>query len=105
MTSTEINPTTGLPAIVAFRETLDGYLVVATYDECRLSEYDYIQAHRFGLVSDSWVIHERAWAEYGRPTFLVHIPGKRKPRKFFYRDEFWKFMDEVPLQNASDLTT
>jgi hypothetical protein len=104
MTSTEINPKTGLPAVVTFRETLDGYLVVATYDECRLTERDYWRAYEMGMVSDNWLIHERAWATYGRPTYLVHLPGKRTPIRFFDQDEFWVFMDGVPLENSDELT-
>jgi hypothetical protein len=104
MTNTEINPKTGLPAVVTFRETLDGYLVVATYDECRLTERDYWRAYEMGMVSDNWLIHERAWATYGRPTYIVHLPGKRNPRKFFDRDEMWAFLDQVSLSDAAELT-
>lgn len=73
--NTEINPKTGLPALVRFTETLDGSLVTITFDECRMSERDYCRAVSCGLVSEAWLIHELAWKQWGKPRYFVIVRG------------------------------
>lgn len=74
----EINPQTGLPALVCFRETSDERLVVFTFCE------------RHPIQSDDWYRSGPC-----QPRYFM-ILGKRM-YKLCNADEMWKVADDVPL--------
>jgi len=82
----EINPKTSQPAILAFRETEDGHLVIFTFCE----------KHPVGL--EDW---NRAGPCY--PTYFI-IMGNRI-HKFCYRKEMWSAADNIPLMSKDDVLT
>jgi hypothetical protein len=82
----EINPKTGLPALVAFRETTDGQLVVFTFCE------------NHPECSDDW-------SRSGPCTPLYFLILGGSVYKFKDRDLMWRVADEVPLMTADDLRT
>lgn len=82
----EINHKTSHPAIVAFRETLDGQLVVFTFCE----------KHPEG--SDDWWRSGRCY-----PTYFMIM--ERRVYKFLYRKEMWSAADNIPLMTKNDIFT
>lgn len=83
----EINPKTGLPAIVAFRKTCDEQpqLVIFTFCE------------GFPLLWD-----DRRQGPLA-PTYFM-VLGSRV-HKFGSREEMWTVAEKVPLMTRSDLLT
>jgi hypothetical protein len=81
---TEINPKTGLPAIVAFRETFDGQLVVFTF--CEAFPIDEDDFHRHGPCHPTCnlVLAGNVW----------QIPDT---------NTMWRCADEAPLMTADEL--
>lgn len=82
-----INPKTGRPAIHGFTETLDGDMVVVTYSEKRISEYDYRPIFGTSITRG------------GRPTYYVNVCGRNFPlpkgtKVSHVMDEAWLMLTE-----------
>jgi len=82
----EINEKTGLPAVVALRETFDGHLVVFTFCE-------------------NHPVNPEDWGRDGvcRPTYFMVLGHKLYT--FDNRDEMWTMAGRVPLMTRDDVLT